>query len=115
MLVAGVNFALYYQLLRGDFRSFYRNPELRFYLSFVLAAIILVSINISSHYGSGETLRHASFQVASIISTTGYSTADFNACPAFSKALLFLCTVSYTHLDVYKRQGSHRIRNEMKY
>ncbi|MFY9114126.1 MAG: TrkH family potassium uptake protein [Dethiobacteria bacterium] len=91
MLVAGVNFALYYQLLRGDFRSFYRNPELRFYLSFVLAAIILVSINISSHYGSGETLRHASFQVASIISTTGYSTADFNAWPAFSKALLFLC------------------------
>ncbi|NLZ29040.1 MAG: TrkH family potassium uptake protein [Firmicutes bacterium] len=91
MLVAAVNFALYYQLLRGDFKSFFRNPELRFYLSFVLLAVILVAFNIYSHYGVGDTIRHAAFQVSSIVSTTGFSSIDFDSWPVFSKALLFTC------------------------
>ena len=92
MLVAAVNFALYYQLLRGDFRNFFRNPELRFYLFFVLLVTILVAFNIHSHDGVGETMRRASFQVSSIISTTGFSSVNFDAWPVFSKALLFMCT-----------------------
>lgn len=90
MLLAGINFALYYQLLRRDFKSFYKNPELRFYLSVAFIAFILVVINISSHYDFGEMLVKGGFQVVSIVTTTGYTTADFNAWPSFSKVLLFI-------------------------
>ena len=55
---------------------------------------------------AGQSLHHAFFQVSSVMTTTGFSTADFNLWPSFSKAVLLclMVPVSYTHLDVYKRQ-----------
>ncbi len=90
MLLAGINFALYYQLFQGNTRNFYRNPELRFYLVLVFIAIILVSFNIMAFYNGEETFRRGAFQVVSIITTTGYTTADFNVWPSFSKILLLI-------------------------
>ncbi len=90
MLFAGINFALYYQLIQGKFQDFYRNPELRFYLALAFIAVILVSVNIFAYYDLGETLRRGAFQVVSILTTTGYTTADFNAWPAFSRLLLLI-------------------------
>lgn len=92
MLLFGVNFSLYYQSIKGNFRSFLRDTEFRFYLGTVVVSIILITLNT---YGSvfkslGESLRHASFQVGSIITTTGYSTTDFNLWPSFSKSILVL-------------------------
>ena len=90
MLLAGINFALYYQLYRKDYQGFYKNPELKFYLIIVVIAVILVSINISSYYGLGENLRTSAFQVIAIITTTGYATANFDIWPSFSRLLLLI-------------------------
>lgn len=90
MLLAGINFALYFRLLRGDYNIF-KNPELRFYLVVVTVAVILVTVNLAP--GSGQdlsvTTRQAAFQVVSITTTTGYATADFDAWPHLSRTLLF--------------------------
>ncbi len=90
MLLAGINFALYYQLFRKDYQSFYKNPELRFYMALVVISVIFISINISSYYGLAENLRTSLFQVASIITTTGYATANFDIWPSFSRLLLLV-------------------------
>jgi len=90
MLMAGINFALYYQVLRREYADFYRNPELRFYLSLAAISVVLVTINIGAHYELGESIRTGAFQVVSILTTTGYTTADFDAWPFFSKILLLL-------------------------
>lgn len=89
MLLFGVNFNLYYYLLLGDFSSVGRNEELRWYLGFVFGSTALIALNILPIYGTGlKSLRYAFFQVASIITTTGFSTADFNAWPVFSQTIL---------------------------
>jgi len=92
MLLYGTNFSLYYQAIKGNIRSFLRDAEFRFYFGTVLVSIILITIDLTGKvFGSfWESLRHSSFQVSSIISTTGYSTADFNLWPSFSKAILVL-------------------------
>lgn len=89
MLCAGVNFVLYFRLIRGDFKIF-KNPELRFYIAVIVAAIILVTINTAqeSAVGFSTLIRQSAFQVVSITTTTGYATADFNAWPHFSRLLL---------------------------
>jgi trk system potassium uptake protein len=89
MLLAGINFVLFFRLFRGDYRVI-KNPELRFYLTLILAGIGLVSINIYDTLGGDLllTLRQSAFQVVSIITTTGYATANFDAWPGFSRALL---------------------------
>jgi len=89
MLLFGVNFNLYYFLLIRRFREVFRSEELRAYLLIVAAAVLAIAADILPLYGSAATsLRHAFFQVSSIITTTGYSTVDFNAWPTFSKAIL---------------------------
>jgi len=89
MFLFGVNFSCYYLILLKQFKSVFKDEELRLYGGIVLTAIILISINIYDLYGNlGETVLHASFQVSSIITTTGYSTADFDLWPSFSKAIL---------------------------
>ena len=95
MILFGVNFNLYYLLLIRRFKSVIRSTELWVYLGIIAASITIIVIDIHSIYGSfSETLRQATFQVASIISTTGYATADFNLWPGLSKAvLLFLMVV----------------------
>ena len=89
MLLFGVNFNLYYFLLIRRFRDVFRSEELRAYIVIVAAAVGAITINIAHLYESlGESLRHAFFQVSSIITTTGYATVDFNQWPTFSKAIL---------------------------
>ena len=93
MLMAGINFSLHYQLLRGKPLIFWRDSECRFFLVTVLLLIMLVSFDV---YGSvyktfGAALRYGSFQVVSIITTTGYATADYERWPAMSQLILLLC------------------------
>ena len=91
MLLFGVNFNLYYFLLIRRFRDVVCSEELRAYLLIVSASVLAIAVNISHLYQSfGASLRYALFQVSSIITTTGYATADFNTWPAFSKAILVI-------------------------
>ncbi len=91
MLLFGINFNLFYFLLLRKFSQFYKNEELRVYLLVVTAAIVLIFLNIYSLYGTfEETFRVTLFQVASIITTTGFGTADFAAWPVFSQTILVL-------------------------
>ena len=94
MLLFGVNFSCYYLLLLGQFRSVFKDEELRLYIGIVIVAVGLIAWNIRDLYnGTEETLRHAGFQVASIITTTGYSTTDFDLWPSFSKSILLMLMV----------------------
>ena len=91
MLLFGVNFNLYYFLLIKRFRDVFRSEELRAYLLIVGAAVAAIAADIVHIYGTvGRSLRYAFFQVASIITTTGYATADFNTWPVFSQAILVI-------------------------
>ena len=89
MLLFGVNFSCYYLIFLRQFRSVIRDEELRLYFCIVAISIALITWNIAGMYNTlDEGLRHAAFQVASIISTTGYSTVDFDLWPTFSKGIL---------------------------
>ena len=89
MLLFGINFNLYYFLLTRKFREALGSEELRTYLIIVAVAVGTITINIMHLYESvGTSLRHAFFQVSSIITTTGFATVDFNTWPTFSKAIL---------------------------
>jgi trk system potassium uptake protein TrkH len=89
MILFGINFNMYFLILIRDFKSVFKNEELRVYLGIIATAIILITINITSMYGSIlKAFRYASFQVATVISTTGFITADFDLWPEFSKAIL---------------------------
>ena len=89
MLLFGVNFSCYYMLLIRQFRSVWKDEELRFYLGAVLASILVIACNIRGLYATlEETVRHAAFQVASIVTTTGFATTDFDLWPSLSKMIL---------------------------
>ena len=91
MLVFSINFALYFLLLCGKVRQALRSDELRFFLAVVAFSTLLISINIWPMYpADGSAVRHAAFQVGSIISTTGFASTDFNLWPEFSRILLVL-------------------------
>ena len=91
MILFGVNFSCYYLLLMRQFRSVFKDEELRLYFAIILAAIVLIVLDLRGFYDTlEETIRHAAFQVGSIITTTGYATTDFDLWPSFSKTLL-LC------------------------
>ena len=94
MLLFGVNFSCYYLLLLRQFRGVFRDEELRTYVGIVIAAIVLISLNTFSIYGNlADTVRHAAFQVGSIMTTTGYTTTDYELWPAFSKGILLTLMV----------------------
>lgn len=89
MLLFGVNFSCYHFILIRQFGNFFKNEELRFYLGIYAASVAAIVVNLQRFYHTfGETLRHAAFQVASIITTTGFSTTDFDKWPTFSKTIL---------------------------
>ncbi|MDE6983853.1 MAG: TrkH family potassium uptake protein, partial [Lachnospiraceae bacterium] len=89
MLLFGINFSCYYMLLLRQFKSVFKDEELRLYLGVVIGSIALITWNLRGFYATlGETLRHASFQVASIVTTTGFATTDFDLWPSFSKAII---------------------------
>lgn len=91
MILFGVNFSFYYLLLCKKAGMALRMEEVRGYVLIILGSIAVITINIASMYESiGESLRHAAFQVGSIITTTGYATTDFNLWPSLSKTVLVL-------------------------
>ena len=91
MILFGINFSVYFLLLTRRFKAAFRIEEVRVYLGVIIASSILIAINVRPMFSNFfESLHHAAFQVASVITTTGFSTVDFNQWPAFSKALLVL-------------------------
>ena len=93
MWLFGVNFNVYYLLLIRSFRPALSNRELWLYSGITLAAVSVITFNVlpTEQYATvGETVRHAAFQVSSIMTTTGYATTDFNLWPMFAKSVLVL-------------------------
>lgn len=91
MMLFGVNFNLYYLLLRKKLKTALRSEELWCYVIMSFVATAAITVNIYPLYsGLSESIRVASFQVSSIVTTTGYATADFNLWPGFSKTILLL-------------------------
>ena len=91
MILFGVNFNVYFLFLLKKIRQGLKNEELRAYLGIILGAILLITVNIAGKFGNPFlAFHHAAFQVGSIITTTGYSTVDFNTWPTFSKTVLVL-------------------------
>lgn len=91
MILFGINFNLYYLILVGEMGKALKSEELRLYLGIIAGAVVLIFINIGLKDGfSLILLRDIYFQVSSIITTTGFSTVDFNAWPLFSKVILML-------------------------
>ena len=93
MILAGINFSLHYQMLRGKTLAFWQDTECRFFLGLTLILTLLVTWNT---YGSVYTsiedaFRFASFQVTSILTTTGFATADYEKFPGLSQVILFVC------------------------
>jgi trk system potassium uptake protein TrkH len=90
MFLFGVNFSLYFLLLKKDFKNIFKNEELRLYIIYVLLGIVLVVINVLPKFNNNlwETIRHSAFTVSSLVTTTGYATVDFNLWPMFSKSIL---------------------------
>ena len=91
MLLFGINFSCYYLLLIRQFKSVLKDEELRLYIGIIVGSILLITWNLKGYYPTiRETVHHVAFQVASIVTSTGYATADFDLWPGFSKAIL-LC------------------------
>ena len=92
MFLSGVNFALHYQLLRGKPLAYFRNTEFLFYTLVVFLAVAFITLNLSfTQYPSFfEALRYGSFQAISLVTSTGFVTADFDQWPWFSRTLLFM-------------------------
>ena len=89
MILFGINFNLYFFLAIREFKLVFKNEELRAYLIIIAGAILMIMANIYPIYGSvGEAFRYSAFQVASIITTTGYATADYMLWPQFSRCVL---------------------------
>ncbi|NLN82109.1 MAG: TrkH family potassium uptake protein [Clostridiales bacterium] len=95
MFLFGINFSLYFFILGGKFAKFIKDIELKVYFGVVIVSILIITVNISGIYGGiAEGLRHSSFQVSSVISTTGFSTTDFNLWPTLSKVILVFLMVT---------------------
>ncbi len=92
MFICGTNFSLYYYALKGNIKGIFKDEEFRLYGGVVLASIIFITLNLwgKGILNLGDALRHSSFQVSSIITTTGYSSTDFNLWPEFSRNILFI-------------------------
>ena len=91
MIVFGINFTMYYLILIGNIKEVLKNEELRWYLVIVLISVIFICVSIFERYQNfEEAFRVSLFQVASVISTTGYSTVDYAIWPAFSLMILFI-------------------------
>ena len=91
MILSGINYTAYFCLLRRQFRDAFSIEEVRWYLLIILGSVGIIVWNIHDMYSTlGETARHAFFQVGSIITTTGFSTADFDTWPQLSKTILVM-------------------------
>lgn len=91
MILSGINYSFYFCILSKRFRDAFQIEEIRWYLFIILAAVGVISFDTQHMYGSlGETVRHAFFQVGSIITTTGFATTDFDLWPSLSKTILVI-------------------------
>ena len=89
MFLCGVNFTCYYLLLLKQFKSVFFDEELKSYVAVTVGSILLITMNLKGFYDTvGETIRHAAFQVVTIMTTTGFATTDYELWPGFSKAVL---------------------------
>lgn len=90
MIISGVNFSLYYDLWHRRWHSLFKNSELRLYLAIVAVCVLVITINLT---GAGisiiDNFKHALFQVGSIITTTGFTSTDYDQWHSFSKSVLF--------------------------
>jgi trk system potassium uptake protein TrkH len=91
MLVAGVNFSLYFMVMQGKGSSAARDRELWAYGAIVLLATLVVSLSIVERHGGDllQAFRHGAFQVAAVVTTTGFGTDDFDQYPPVGRTLLF--------------------------
>lgn len=92
MFIAGTNFTLHYHMLHKNFRTVYQNDEFKFYVKVILSVvvIILIGLFITGYAGFEKTVRDTLFQVVSIVTTTGYVTADYELWGPFFQVLFFL-------------------------
>ena len=91
MFLSGINFSLYFYAISGKFRDIRMNSEFKAYLALLFILITGVTLSLIGYYGSfGKSLRYSSFQVVSLMTTTGFSTTDFMNWPAASQFLLFI-------------------------
>ncbi len=91
MFLGGVNFSLYFYGVKGNLKVFLKNAEFRFYLFLVSFVVILLTINLFDYYNSlTDSFRYALFQVVSIITTTGFATADYLNWSSFSQLVLLI-------------------------
>ncbi len=91
MFLAGINFSLYFYVITGRFEEVKKNSELKAYISLFLLCVLVITIVLIPHYGSfARALRYSSFQVASIITSTGYATADYTTWPSAAQFFIFL-------------------------
>ena len=89
MILSGINYTAYFYILTGKIKELFKIEEVRWYLAIIFGSVAVITCNVRSLYPTfSETLRHAFFQVGSIITTTGYATTDFDLWPALSKTLL---------------------------
>jgi trk system potassium uptake protein TrkH len=90
MFAAGVNFTLHYQLLRGRWNAWFRDPEWRWYaaIAALAAASVFVALGFRDHDWSWTVLRHAVFNVVAVHSTTGFANADFAQWPSVAQVIL---------------------------
>ncbi|WP_373501424.1 TrkH family potassium uptake protein [Desulfococcus sp.] len=93
MILAGINFTLHYQFLKGETLAFWRDSECRFFLGTTLLLTLVVAFDIfgSVYDSAAEAFRYSLFQIASILTTTGFATADYEQWPAMSQVILLLC------------------------
>jgi trk system potassium uptake protein TrkH len=93
MLLAGINFSLHYKMIKGDFKIFGMDSECRVFMAMVALSVVIVTFNIhGTIYDSFATaFRRAAFQVSSIITTTGFVTADYDKWPSLSRLILLIC------------------------
>lgn len=127
MLLFGINFSLFYFILIGNVKDVFKNEEVKWYLSIVAISIILICINIYPIYQNfEETFRLSLFQVATIISTTGYSTVNFNDWPETSRIIIFIlmffgaCAGStaggmkITRINILVKSSIRKVKNMIK-
>lgn len=92
MIMSGTNFSLYYDLSRGKWRDVIKNSELKLYLGIIAVSVLAITIdtNISVYHNWFESFKHSLFQTSSIITTTGYTTTDYEQWSAFSRGIIFV-------------------------
>ena len=124
MIVCGANFNIYFLMVAKKFKQAFRSEEVLSYLAIYGTAVVCVAINIRNMFGSvEEVVRHSLFNVASVMTTTGFATADFDKWPSFSKILMLLvmfiggCAGSTAGGIKVSRIiiGSKTIRKELQY